>query len=150
MASLLSTWQLRRITWMLYGSFWRTTPARVWPRRYCMWLGLNVCASSVSPYVTVCFHALVMSCLYICCTNTFISSSVSLPVFLPFLPLSPRPVQPCVSLYLFLNPSVPHGSSLFLFLSVSHSHSVYISVFSPSSSACPSSTSFPPSLPISL
>lgn len=120
MASPLYTWQPRRITWRWCGSFWRTTPARVWPLRYCtcvyLFLILCVCSHvhaspvstslqshrySMSPCI---FSASVMYGLYICCTNHLhlLSSSVS------FLLLSSLPHSLCIcpSLRLFLRLSV--------------------------------------------
>lgn len=66
MASLLFTWLPRRITLRWYGSFWRTTPARVWPLRYCTCVCycVYVCQSCFHPCVllqSISMHFLCLS-----------------------------------------------------------------------------------------
>lgn len=141
MASLLFTWLPRRITLRWYGSFWRTTPARVWPLRYCTCVCYCVymCQScfhpsycySLSPCI---FSASVMYGLYICCTNHLHLLSS------PFLLLSSRPHSLCVSVCFSTSPC-PFFTflSLWLFPRLSRfTFSLRLPlVFPPSSCACP-------------
>lgn len=66
MASLLCTWQPRRITWRWCGSFWRTAPARVSPLRYCTCVCVCVsCAHMCVHFSVVCIRAFSMPLSYL-------------------------------------------------------------------------------------
>lgn len=136
MASLLSTWQPRRITLRWYGSFWRTAPARVWPLRYCTYVCVFVivyvcacahmcmCASPVSTSlqsVTVCLHAfsLPRSCMVF--TSVVLTTFISSPPLCPssFYHPDPSPSE-SLSLCLFLVLSVSHVLALSTSLSFHH------------------------------
>lgn len=136
MASLLSTWQPRRITLRWFGSFWRTAPARAWPLRYCTCVRVFVivcvcvlicvyvpvlCAPLYSHTFTVCLHAfsLPRSCM--------VFTSVVLTTFISSPPL-------CLSSFYHPDPTHPESLCLFPILSVSHvlTLSTFLSFLCPS------------------
>lgn len=119
MASLLCTWQPRRITWRWCGSFWRTAPARVSPLRYCTcvcvcFLCSHVCPFLCSMYPCI-FYATVISKVFL---SVVLTTSISSPPLFPSLP--PFFLHPpfCLSLHRCLHLFVSFFT--FLFLSISH------------------------------